>query len=76
MSNPIGTTQGYAADQAQTVRISAFLQKVYGWMFVGLAITAVVAYAVAGSPTVVRPWRATGFSSGRSSSLRSDSSGT
>jgi FtsH-binding integral membrane protein len=54
MSNPVGTTQGYAAEQAQAVRISAFLQKVYGWMFVGLAITAVVAYAVAGSPSVIQ----------------------
>ncbi len=30
-------------------RVTAFLRKVYGWMFVGLAITASVAFAVAGS---------------------------
>jgi FtsH-binding integral membrane protein len=30
-------------------RITAFLRKVYGWMFVGLGITAAVAIAVAGS---------------------------
>jgi FtsH-binding integral membrane protein len=35
-------------------RVSAFLQKVYGWMFLGLAVTAVVAYTVAGSPTLLR----------------------
>jgi uncharacterized protein len=35
-------------------RVTAFLQKVYGWMFVGLAVTAVVAYTVAGSPTLLR----------------------
>jgi FtsH-binding integral membrane protein len=35
-------------------RVTTFLQKVYGWMFVGLAITAVVAFAVAGSPTLLR----------------------
>lgn len=33
-------------------RVSAFLAKVYGWMCVGLGITAVVAYLVASSPTL------------------------
>jgi len=57
MSSPISTAQAAAAEQAESVRISAFLQKVYGWMFVGLAITAVVAWAVAGSPTVIQALR-------------------
>jgi len=35
-------------------RVSAFLWKVYGWMAVGLGITAVVAFAVAGSPDLMR----------------------
>src|SRR5262245_46480018 len=35
-------------------RVTAFLQKVYGWMFVGVAITAVVAYMVASSPTLIQ----------------------
>lgn len=35
-------------------RVTAFLRKVYGWMFVGLGITAVVAFAVAGSPALVQ----------------------
>ena len=35
-------------------RVTAFLRKVYGWMFVGLGITAAVAYATASSPTVAR----------------------
>jgi FtsH-binding integral membrane protein len=35
-------------------RVTAFLRKVYGWMCVGLGITAVVALGVAGSPTLVR----------------------
>jgi FtsH-binding integral membrane protein len=35
-------------------RVTTFLQKVYGWMFVGLAITAVVAYMVASSPTLTQ----------------------
>jgi FtsH-binding integral membrane protein len=34
-------------------RVSAFMRAVYGWMCAGLAITAVVAYQVAGSPTVL-----------------------
>ena len=35
-------------------RISAFLWKVYGWMAVGLGLTAVVAFVVAGSPDLLR----------------------
>jgi FtsH-binding integral membrane protein len=35
-------------------RVTAFLQKVYGWMFIGLAVTAVVAFAVASSPTLLQ----------------------
>ena len=35
-------------------RVTAFLQKVYGWMFAGLAITALVAFVVAGSPTLLQ----------------------
>jgi uncharacterized protein len=57
MSTPISTAQTAAAEQAQAVRISAFLKTVYGWMFVGLAITAVVAWAVAGSPALVQALR-------------------
>jgi FtsH-binding integral membrane protein len=34
-------------------RITAFLRKVYGWMFVGLGITAATAYLVASSPALV-----------------------
>jgi FtsH-binding integral membrane protein len=34
-------------------RVSAFLSAVYGWMCVGLAITATTAWFVAGSPTIV-----------------------
>ena len=38
---------------AAAERVTAFLRKVYGWMFVGLGITAFVAYAVAGSSSLV-----------------------
>lgn len=34
-------------------RVGAFLAKVYGWMFVGLMITAVVAFGVASTPAIV-----------------------
>ena len=35
-------------------RVTAFLRKVYGWMFVGLGVTAAVALGVAGSPTLLQ----------------------
>lgn len=35
-------------------RITAFLRKVYGWMFVGLGITATVALGVASSPSIAQ----------------------
>jgi len=38
----------YSADE----RVTLFLRSVYGWMCAGLAITAIVAYAVAQSPTL------------------------
>lgn len=31
-------------------RVTGFLQKVYGWMFLGLGITAFVSFTVVGSP--------------------------
>ena len=42
-------TTPYAADE----RVTLFLRSVYGWMCAGLAITAIVAYAVAQSPSLV-----------------------
>ncbi|HET7640708.1 MAG TPA: Bax inhibitor-1/YccA family protein [Ktedonobacteraceae bacterium] len=35
------------------VRVSAFLSKVYGWMFLGLMVTALTAFGVATSPALV-----------------------
>jgi FtsH-binding integral membrane protein len=34
-------------------RVGAFLSKVYGWMFFGLLVTAVTAFAVASSPAIL-----------------------
>src|SRR5580704_14030474 len=39
---------------AAAERVTAFLRKVYGWMFAGLGVTAVVAFTVAGSPAMVQ----------------------
>jgi len=38
----------------QSVRVASFLTAVYGWMCVGLAITAATAWYVAGSPAIMR----------------------
>src|SRR3982750_1941911 len=35
------------------VRVTAFLSKVYGWMFLGLLLTAGTAVAVASSPALI-----------------------
>lgn len=42
-----------AAISDAAVRVTAFLRVVYGWMAVGLTVTAVVAWMVAGSDTLV-----------------------
>ncbi|MEO8431824.1 MAG: Bax inhibitor-1/YccA family protein [Acidobacteriota bacterium] len=39
---------------ASAEKVTAFLRKVYGWMFVGLGITASVAFAVASSPALLQ----------------------
>jgi FtsH-binding integral membrane protein len=41
------------ANEAQVARISAFLGKVYGWMFLGLLITTATAFVVANSPFLI-----------------------
>ncbi len=43
-----------ATAAASAERVTAFLRKVYGWMFVGLGITATVALGVASSPALVQ----------------------
>src|SRR5262249_46857108 len=39
---------------AATDRVTAFLRGVYGWMCGGLAVTAAVAFVVAGTPAIVQ----------------------
>jgi FtsH-binding integral membrane protein len=50
------TTRGSAAlpTAVDAARVTAFLRMVYGWMCVGLGITAFVAFTVTGSPALVR----------------------
>lgn len=55
MTNPFGATQGRTGflSDVDSARIATFLRGVYWWMFGGLAVTAVVALAVASSPAAV-----------------------
>src|SRR5229473_2389888 len=43
----------FATADVRDERVSAFLGRVYGWMFVGLLITAVTAYGVASSQALI-----------------------
>lgn len=43
----------YVSADIRDVRVTAFLSKVYGWMFLGLLITAGTALAVASSPVLI-----------------------
>ena len=48
---PSGVTRGWTTPATATAeRVTAFLRQVYGWMFFGLAITALVAYGVMNTP--------------------------
>jgi uncharacterized protein len=46
-------TRAWPVAEAAAERITTFLRAVYGWMVVGLAVTAAVAAAVASSPALV-----------------------
>ena len=50
------TTRDSAAlpTAVEAARVTAFLRMVYGWMCVGLGVTAFVAFTVTGSPALVR----------------------
>ena len=43
-----------SSPDVRDVRVTAFLSKVYGWMFLGLLVTAGTAFTVASSPTLIR----------------------
>jgi len=44
----------YIPSIASDERVGAFLAKVYGWMFVGLLVTALVAFVVASTPALIK----------------------
>ena len=46
-------SSSYASADVRDVRVTAFLSKVYGWMFLGLLITSGTALAVASSPLLI-----------------------
>jgi FtsH-binding integral membrane protein len=51
---PLSRTGALGTSTATAERVTAFLRTVYGWMCVGLAITAVVAYSIASSPALIQ----------------------
>jgi len=51
---PLSRTGALGTSTAAAERVTAFLRTVYGWMCVGLAITAVVAYSIASSPALIQ----------------------
>ena len=46
-------SSSYASADVRDVRVTAFLSRVYGWMFLGLLITSGTALAVASSPLLI-----------------------
>jgi uncharacterized protein len=46
-------SSSYVSADVRDERVTAFLSKVYGWMFLGLLITAGVAFFVASSPVLI-----------------------
>jgi len=53
MNESLRPWEGVVGPEAAAERASAFLRLVYWWMAVGLGVTALVAFFVAGSPTLV-----------------------
>lgn len=53
MTAPLGSAQTHSASLAESERITSFLGKVYGWMFIGLGITAAVSLLILSSPAVM-----------------------
>ena len=50
---PLDRASAFPTSAAAAERVTTFLRAVYGWMFVGLAITAFVAYTIAASPALI-----------------------
>jgi FtsH-binding integral membrane protein len=52
-SSEFSTERGFSTSLPVAERVGIFLRAVYGWMCVGLAITAGTAWLIAGSPAIV-----------------------
>ena len=52
-SSELSTDRGFSSSLPAAERVSVFLRAVYGWMCIGLAITAGTAWLIAGSPAIV-----------------------
>jgi FtsH-binding integral membrane protein len=52
-SSEFSSDRGFSTSLPVAERVSVFLRAVYGWMCVGLAITAGTAWLIAGSPAIV-----------------------
>ena len=52
-SSELSTDRGFSTSLPAAERVSLFLRAVYGWMCIGLAITAGTAWLIAGSPAIV-----------------------
>lgn len=50
---PLDRAPAFPASVATAERVTIFLRSVYGWMCVGLAITAAVAYMISSSPALI-----------------------
>lgn len=50
---PLDRASAFPASVATSERVTTFLRSVYGWMCVGLAITAAVAYMISSSPALI-----------------------
>jgi len=51
--DPLDRSSAFPASAAAAERVTSFLRAVYGWMCVGLGITAFVAYTIAASPALI-----------------------
>ena len=52
-ASDLSSDRAFSSSLPVAERVSAFLRAVYGWMCVGLAITASAAWVIAGSPAIV-----------------------
>jgi uncharacterized protein len=50
---PLDRARAFPASVATAERVTTFLRSVYGWMCVGLAVTAAVAYMISSSPALI-----------------------